>query len=92
MQCRALDVVISGHTGGAWALAALPDGRLLSGSFDGTLRVWDERALSVRGGGGAGSDTCAARLPGPSGIFALAVLPDGHVVSGDIGGVLRAWR
>ena len=88
---RALDVVISGHTHVVHALAALPDGRLLSGSEDRTLKVWDERMLSVRGG--AAADTCAATLVGHTGfVFALAVLPDRRVVSGSYDGTVRVWR
>jgi WD40 repeat protein len=90
VQQRALDVVISGHTGPVMALAALPDGCLLSGCWDDTLRVWDERVLSVRGG--AGADTCAATIAGAGGVLALAVLPDGRVASGSHAGTLRAWR
>ena len=90
LQRHALDVVISGHTGPVMALAALPDGRLLSGSWDDTLRVWDERALSVRGG--AGADTCAATIAGAGFGIALAVLPDGRVVSGGWDGTVKVWR
>ena len=45
---RTCNVVISGHTNLVRALAALPDGRLLSGNEDRTLKVRDERVLSVR--------------------------------------------
>ena len=92
VQRRALDVVITGpgHTDWVRALAALPDRRLLSGSDDRMLKVWDERALGVRGG--AGADTCAATLRGHGCVMALAVLPDGRVVSGGSDGTVRAWR
>ena len=90
VQRRALDVVISGHTRGVSALAALPDGRLLSGSWDSTLKVWDVRVLSVRGG--AGADTCAATIAGAGYVMALAVLPDGRVVSGSWDGTVKTWR
>ena len=93
---RALDVVISGHTDVVFSLAALPDGRLLSGSgiLDRTLKVWDERVLSVRGG--AAADTCTATLVGHTdGVAALAVLPGRlvvRVVSGSWDGTVRVWR
>jgi hypothetical protein len=37
--------VLQGHTGQVWALAALPDGRLASGSQDppDVIRVWELR-------------------------------------------------
>ena len=90
---RALDVAISGHTSAVFALAALPDGRLLSGSADRTIKVWDGRVLSVRGG--AGANTCAATLQGhTSYVMALAVLPDGRMASGGFGadGTVRVWQ
>ena len=71
-------------------LAALVDGRLLSGSYDRTLKVWDERALSVRGG--ADTDTCAATLVGHTGVvLALAELPGRRVASGSADGTVRVW-
>ena len=91
VQRRALDVVIRGHTDTVWALVPFPDGRLLSGSGDRTLKVWDERALSVQGG--ADTDACAATLEGHTGrVAALAVLPDRSVVSGSGDGTVRGWR
>ena len=78
---RAVDAVIRGHTSYVTALSTLVDGRLLSGSGDRTLKVWDERALSVRGG--ADTDACAATLVGhASFVLALSVLPDRRVASG----------
>ena len=90
VERRALNVVISGHTSVVRSLAALPDGRLLSGSGDNTLKVWDKRVLSVRGG--AAADTCAATLVGHAdGVVALAVLPNRRVVSGSADGTVRMW-
>ena len=54
---------------GVECLAVLADGRLASGSLDGTVRLWD-----------VGSRTCVAVLPGPGGVGALAALPDGRLV------------
>ena len=88
---RAVDVVIRGHARFVRALAALPGGCLLSGSDDHTLKVWDERPLSVRGG--TDCDTCAATLEGHTHyVFTLAVLPDRSVASGSLDGTVHVWR
>ena len=65
------------------ALAVIPNGRyVVSGSYDGTLRVWDletgqnKRTLGV----------------GPGLYRAVAVTPDGrYVVSGSTDAALRVW-
>ena len=54
------------------ALCALPDGRLASGSYDNTIRLWDVKT---------GAET--ARLEGHSdSVDALCALPDGRLASG----------
>ena len=70
----------TGHTGAVWALALLPDGRALSASDDGTLRLWDLATGESR------------VLEGHTGtVSALAVLPDGRALSGSSDGTLRLW-
>jgi WD40 repeat protein len=62
-------------------LAVLPDGRVVSGSGDESLRVWD-----------AATGTCKRVLEGHTeGVSCLAVLPDGRVVSGSDDKSLRVW-
>jgi WD40 repeat protein len=59
----------------------LPDGRLVSGSSDRTIRLWDPKA---------GVET--ARLEGHSlGVTALCVLPDGRLASGAGDNTIRLW-
>ncbi|HEV3076949.1 MAG TPA: hypothetical protein VHB47_21180 [Thermoanaerobaculia bacterium] len=66
--------------GGAHGLAA-PDGRVISGSDERTLRIWDLATGRTTG-----------TLEGHwSGVYALAVLPDGRVVSGSEDHTLRIW-
>ena len=68
------------------ALAALPDGRVLSGSRDKTVKVW---AVPPAAGALA---LCSATLEGhTSGVTALARLPDGRVLSGSFDGTVRVW-
>lgn len=68
---------LRGHTGSIWCLAALPDGRIASGSRDKTVRVWD-----------AGEYTT---LEHPETVWCLAVLPDGRLASGCADGGVRVW-
>ena len=91
VQRGALDAVLTGHTLDVYALAVLPDGRVLSGG-GASLKVWDERALSVRGG--EATAECAATVRGPAGtglVMALAVLRDGSVASAHYHGHLLVW-
>ena len=58
------------------ALCLLPDGRLASGAYDNTIRLWDVAA---------GAET--ARLEGHSDwVAALCLLPDGRLASGSLDG------
>ena len=71
----------SGHGGVISALAILPDERIVSGSRDSTLRVWDVT-----------TGECQQTMEGHTGfITCIAVLPDGRVVSGSADHTLRVW-
>ena len=70
----------TGHTERVTALAVLPDGRALSGSEDGTLRLWDLASGKSR------------VLKGHTGkVTALAVLPDGRALSGSEDWSVIVW-
>jgi putative hemolysin len=72
---------LEGHSGPVFALCALPDGRLASGSCDNTIRLWDINS---------GAET--ARLDGHSGmVWALSMLPDGRLASGSSDNTIRLW-
>jgi WD40 repeat protein len=82
LQLRGLARVLDGHQGGVTAVAVLPDGRVVSGSWDKSLRVWDLE-----------SGTSVATLVGHQNwINAVAVLPDGRIVSGSSDNSLRVWE
>lgn len=89
LQRRALDAELSGHTGWVWALAPLPDGRLLSCSRDRTVKAWavphcSPAALALCA---VSSATLDAGF-GPN----LARLPCGRIVNGDMhDGSIRVW-
>jgi len=52
-------VTLTGHTSAVWSVAAVPDGRIITGSYD-TVRVWREGACERTIGGGR----VVAALPG----------------------------
>jgi WD40 repeat protein len=93
----ALVRILTGHSHGVSALAMLPDGRAVSSSDDCTVRVWDlATGETVRIlAGHLGAVGAVAVLPeGPvfaSGVYSVAVLPGGRVVSGAADRTLRVW-
>ncbi len=81
LESPALVRTLSRHGGGVRALALTGDGRVVSGSYDGTVKVWDlnsgqeQRTLSGHGGV----------------VWALAMTGDGRVVSGSYEGTVKLW-
>ncbi|MFN7820706.1 MAG: hypothetical protein ACK5Q7_14110 [Cyanobacteriota bacterium] len=66
---------------GVNALAVLPDGLLVCGSCDKTIRIWDPA-----------TGTCSASFAGhQDGVNALAVLPNGLLASGSSDQTIRLW-
>src|SRR5271166_1405337 len=80
-ESPALVRTLSGHDDWVNALAMTGDGRVVSGSDDRTVKVWDlasgheQRTLSGHGGG----------------VNALAMTGDGRVVSGSFDGTVKVW-
>jgi WD40 repeat protein len=72
---------LDGHTDTVWALASGLDGKVYSGSFDGTIRVWS-------GESGAHLQTLKGRT---NGVNALAVGLDGYIYSGSDDLAVRVW-
>jgi hypothetical protein len=84
--------VLSGHGDAVYALAALPRGRLLSGSADRTLRLW--APVPAAAPGGVRALACTAVLEGHVDfVLALALLgaPPCAAVSASWDGTLRVW-
>jgi WD40 repeat protein len=77
-----LIAVLDGHSVTVSCISALPDGSIVSGSLDTTLRVW-QPATGV----------CERVLVGHcESVTCLAVLPDGRAVSGSDDATLRVWQ
>ena len=74
-------MVLEGHTSCVSGAEVLADGRILSHSWDKTLRLWDGK-----------SGTLLATLKGHSGIVRGAkILPDGRILSWSWDSTLRLW-
>ena len=70
---------LEGHLYWVAALCVLPDGRLASGSWDNTIRLWDVTAGAV---------TAGLELDS---VAALCMLPDGRLASGSHDNTIRLW-
>jgi len=81
---RTCIATLTERIGGMGTLAVLPNGRLVSDSYDKTLKVWD---LSKDEG-----ERCIATLTGnTSWVNTITALPDGRVVSGADDKTLKVW-
>jgi len=64
------------------ALAALPDGRLAGGTYDGTILLWDTRPGGTRSSSLPAQELCTGRWEHQNDeVAALLPLPDGRLVS-----------
>ncbi len=78
---EAAQIVLEGHGGGVVGARLLDDGRLLSWSRDGTLRVWSPE-----------TGACLLVLEGHrTDVLGALELPAGGIVSWSADGTLRAW-
>jgi WD40 repeat protein len=64
-------------------LQALPDGTIVSGGYDNTIRIWKK---------GAADTWKSTVLEGhTAAVFCLQALPDGTIVSGSWDDTIRIW-
>ena len=82
LASRALAGELGRHDGPVWAVAVLPDGRVVSGDADGRVLAWDPAAP------GAGPVELGRH---DKAVRAMAVLPDGRVVSGGADRRVLVW-
>lgn len=75
-------ITLEGHERGVTSLVVLPGGRIVSGSWDATLKVWSPD-----------NEACLMTLGGhKSGVCSIAVMAgDREVVSGSADKTLRVW-
>jgi phospholipase A-2-activating protein len=74
--------VLKEHTGSVSCLQALPDGTIVSGSYD-TIRIWRK---------GADDTWTSTELEGHTNeVSCLQALPDGTIVSGSWDATIRIW-
>jgi WD40 repeat protein len=73
---------LNGHIDQVTCIAMLPDGRIVSGSDDGTLKIWNRKT-------GKCDITCK---DDNYGIMCITVLADGRIVSGSRDGTLKVWN
>ena len=77
---------LTGHSDTVYGVAVLADGRLVSGSWDNTVKVWTERS------DGSGDWDTTATLTGHSNyVRCVAVLADGRLVSGSRDNTVKVW-
>jgi len=70
-----------GHEGWVWSVTQLADGRIASGSYDKTIRIWDVE-----------KQACVATLAGHEDyVRSVTQLADGRIASGSDDKTIRIW-
>ncbi len=77
---------LSGHTDWVMCLALTPDGKIVSGSRDKTVKVWSE---NTDGKGGWTNETLSAHTDY---VYSVGVLPDDTIVSASSDCTIKVWR
>lgn len=79
-----------GHLDAVWCAVPLGNGRLVSGSADSKLRLWDTKPTKA-GGGAAGRCSSKVLEGHTDAVWAVAALEDGHVASGSVDTSVQLW-
>ena len=59
----------------------LPNGNLVSGSHDNTIKIWDLK-----------ENKCVKTLEEQNYVNCLCILPNGHLASGNSEGTIKIWN
>ena len=79
-------IILRGHEGGITSVVVSPDGRIVSGSRDHTVRVWNLRIPE-------GQPGHMIVLRGHDDwVNSVAIMQDGRIVSGSGDGTVRVWN
>jgi len=79
-----LAMTLTGHQNMVVSVAYTPDGSLVSGSHDGTVRIWDTRT---------GEESISLFCGGNEGVQCVAVAPTGtSLAAATVGGTLCIWN
>ena len=82
--------ILGGHTDWIFCMKALPDGGLVTGSLDGTCRIWTEKEIV--------ENVPVTLEVGPrcdghkQGVLSVDVLPNGLIASGSDDRSIRTWH
>lgn len=82
--------VLAGHTDAVWCAAPIGNGRLVSGSADGNLRLWNTKPTK---NGNSTAGKCSSKvLEGhTNAVWGLAPLHDGLIASGSVDTSVQLW-
>lgn len=76
------ELTLNGHTNHVMTIKHTLDGRIVSGSLDSTMRIWNLR-----------SGMCENVIKDyTDSLYDIDVLPDGRVISGCFKGTLKIWN
>lgn len=75
------DLTLSGHSRGINTIKILSDTRIVSATYDKTLKIWN----LVNG-------TCDLTLNNANWISTIKILPDGRIISGLKNGMMVIWN
>jgi WD40 repeat protein len=79
---RYCELSLEGHKSHVSCCSILPDGRIVSGSYDKTLKIWNTK-----------TGKCEMTLKGHTDwVKCCSVLPDGSIISGSFDKTIKVWN